>query len=101
MLDSSADVDGVDGVEDTVRRAVGSVNEVLEDPPPYVRAAGVVGHLVVWRVLIWHEPAVASASRAIDGAVNAVVDACGRDGIERHGPQWMAVDADTPRVGST
>jgi hypothetical protein len=52
-------------------------------------------------VLIWHEPAVASASRAIDGAVNAVVDACGRDGIERHGPQWMAVDADTPRVGST
>lgn len=70
----------------------------LEDPKPLVRAAGVVRRWLIVRGFSWHELNIASGSRVVDESVRAV-GACAGEGISLDGPQSMALDAGTRRIG--
>lgn len=87
-IDRDADIDRALSV---MRDAVRSADAVLDDPPPEVQIAGVLGRFVVMRTYVWHGPATVFERTAVHAGVRSVLSACADAGIELDGPELVAL----------
>lgn len=89
MVSCDADIDGVAA---TIVGALDPLHAVLDDPPPEVQVAALVGRLVVLRLYVWHDPPTAAERAAIDAAARAILAAVDVGAVDLDGPEWMALD---------
>ena len=92
-VDARTDLDQVIG---TIERSVASITDVLDEPPPMVALAGVVGRYVVLQVRVWHGPLLAAERSTVSAAVRGVVADCTAAGISLTGPELLAVEPAGP-----
>lgn len=80
----------IEAAERAILAALDGIDDVLESPPPRVRARGFGPASVKLSVRFWHEPDIAAGVSALDQAVRAIHDALRAARIDMATPQLEA-----------
>ncbi len=91
MVDCDEDLDLV---RSTMRLALTQVAEIHTDPQPEVQVARLVGHIVVFRAFVWHEPELGAQRAAIDASVRSVLADLHAAGISPGVPTLVELELD-------